>query len=412
MCKIIAQLSQSDTKDMRELLHSLEKAASLPGVDLRLTGEIYGQLHMKTRELGLDPNDTTAKELYRSLNNLAELHDSFLAKRLGVSDSNNVSEILHAVVDAVDALKVPRQAWVLKQLTIKKMLKNNPPKNLMKSLRYRSLDSMIKREPAAQLLTIARYSESPAWNNRLVQQYKNLTPNDFEQKDVSVVYLDELKWSEAVKNIALSRHSNIFYMSETGQILLTPLPLRNTKGLTLSMVLMVLHSIGEIRTQSSYLKFNQLHPEFSDKLYESITKPYESNIHIAGQSIPWKLIHKYYGSSQRLLHPEVFEPHVQPEDLTYRKAEMYLYKFEPALNFWHNLDYVGLPFSGNPVSFNIMDVSLNLLNNVSFEGRFNYHLRDAVWNEVLIRYVGQRHLERRIIEHLEDQVLDLTMSEW
>lgn len=282
----------------------------------------------------------------------------------------------------------------------------------MKSLKYRSVDSMLKRESASQLLTIARYSEPPIWNKRILQYYKSFTPGDFEQRNVAVVYLDELKWSEAVKGIAQERHSNIFFTPETGHIFLTPLPLRNAKGLTLATVLMVMQSIGEIRAQSSYLKFNQLHANFSEKLYSSIVEPEKNHIKISGQSIAWNLVHKYYGGSQRLLHPEVFEPHIQPEDLEYRKAEMYLYKFEPALNFWRNLDYVGLPNSGAPVSLNIMDVCLNLLNKVPFESRYNYHLRDAVWNEVLIRYVGQRQLERRLIAGLEDQIVSMMSSEW
>ena len=107
-----------------------------------------------------------------------------------------------------------------------------------------------------------------------------------------------------------------------------------------------------------------------------------------------------------MLHPEVFEPHVQPEDLWYRKAESLLYRIEPALYFWHNLDYIGLPRTDGPISFNLLDVLFNLAGNVPYESRVSYHLRDSVWNEILIRYMSQRSLERQLLTHLDEQTMD------
>ncbi len=412
MCRILAQLTRSDPDTMRAILQRLENSAALPGIDVRMTGEIYGQLHMKTRELGLDPNDTTPRELYLALNNLAELHNSFLAKRLGLDESSNITQILQGVVMAVDELNIPRRAWVLKSTSIKRLLKSNPPKHLMKSLNYRSLDSMLKREPANQLLIMAKFCENEAWNHRLLDGYKKLDSRDFENKEITVAYLDELKWSRAVKEISYARHSNIFYTSEVGQIILTPLPIRNTKGLTLASMLTVLHAIGEIRANSSYLKFHQLHTKFSDKFYGLMSNSSDAYIKIAGQLVHWKIIHRHYGENQKLIHPEVFEPHIQPEDLAHRKAEGYLYRFEPALHFWHNLDYVGLPNSGDPISFNLMDVVLNLTNDIPYDNRLSYHLTDATWNEILLRYIGRRQIERRVLEQLEDQSQTGGVADW
>ncbi len=405
MCKLIAELVGADKQIVSEVVRRLELASGQPGIDVRLTGEIYGQMHMKMRELGLDPSDTTAKELYQGLLGLADLHDQFLARRLGVVDRTNAEEVLSAVAMVINRLHMPRQAWVIKGSVIKKLLKANPPKQLMQTLHYRSIESMLKREPARLLLTMARHIEQDKWQQRYSQACSRLQSGDFEQHNIEVTYLDELKWSAVIQAVAPIFHTNSFYCVESGSIFITPLPARGKHGLTLATLMITLHYINEIRTQSTYLKFYQPMPGFGQKVEAVVKKSSTDHILLAGQAIQWRIVHKYYGTSTRLLHPEVFEPHVQPEDLAYRKAEQILYRLEPALHFWHNLDYVGVSHNNHPISFNLMDMVLNLLNDIPYEKRLNYHMRDALWNELLIRYVGQRSLERQLLQHLNDQTL-------
>ncbi len=405
VCKLIAELVGADKQIVSEVVHRLERASGAPGIDIRLTGEIYGRLHMKVRELGLDPNDTTANELYRSLLSLADLHDQFLAKRFGIQDCTNADEVISTVVGIINKLHMPRHAWVIKGSTIKKLLKATPPKQLMHDLRYRSLESMLKREPARLLLNIARHIESEKWHEKFDAQCAKLSPTDFEQRDIEVQYLDALKWSAIVQDIAAKRHTNIFYSPEAGNVVITPLPSRGAHGLTLATFMMVLHNINEIRTHSTYLKFHQLMPGFGQKIRDITTSQQSAHVHMAGQPVHWRIVHRYYGTTTRILHPEVFEPHIQPEDMAYRKAEHVLYRFEPALHFWHDLDYIGVSHPSGAISFNLMDVVLNLLNNVPYEQRLNYHLRDSLWNELLVRYVGQRSLERQLLQHLDEQTI-------
>lgn len=405
MCKLIADLVGADKQIVSEVVHRFERSSGEPGVDIRLTGEIYGRLHMKVRELGLDPNDTTARELYHSLISLADLHDQFIAKRFGIEDRTNTDQVLSSVVSIINRMHLPHHAWVIKGSVLKKLLKAVPPKKLMHDLHYRSLDSMLKREPARLLLNMARHVEPDTWQQRFDARLEHLMPSDFEQKDIDVVYLDELKWSAAIEEVSLSRHTNIFYSPEAGNILVTPLPKRGKHGMTLASTIMILHYINEIRTHSTYLKFHQLMPGFGKKIRDITSKQGVHHAVMAGQPLHWRIVHKYYGTTKRVLHPEVFEPHVQPEDLAYRKAEDVLYRIEPALHFWKDLDYVGVNHPSGPISFNLMDVVLNLFNDVPYDQRINYHMRDALWNELLIRYVGQRSLERQLLQHLDAQTM-------
>ena len=46
---------------------------------------------------------------------------------------------------------------------------------------------------------------------------------------------------------------------------------------------------------------------------------------MAGSHVHWRVIQRYFGKLENEYHPEIFEPHVQPEDLHWRKAEEALY---------------------------------------------------------------------------------------
>ncbi len=79
-----------------------------PGTDIRMSGEIYSKIHMKTRELGLDSKDTTPQELYQSLLNLTVLHDKFLAQRIGIKELHDASNVLPTVVRYINRIHTPQ----------------------------------------------------------------------------------------------------------------------------------------------------------------------------------------------------------------------------------------------------------------------------------------------------------------
>ncbi|HSX46664.1 MAG TPA: hypothetical protein VLF87_01590 [Patescibacteria group bacterium] len=410
MCKLLAELVGTDRQVMREMIVRLEHSSGDPGVDLRLSGEIYGALHMKVRALGLDPNDTTPKELYLALQNLASLHDGFLASRLGIENKTDAAEILSVVTATVQRMHIPKQCWSLKAVAAKRLLQKAPPKTLMKALNYRSVDSMLKREPAEVLLTVARHLESATWQKHFIQHYKKLHSSDFETKPVIIASLNGKRWLALGENYAQIHHSNILHNPEAGCVVVMPLP-QALPGLTLVSLLLILHYITEIRMHSTYFKFHHLRPDFSDKMITMLTHPEATHGRIAGQPVHWRVIHRYYGSAATHNHPEIFQPHIQPEDMAYRKAEHILYHLEPALHFWHQTDCVGLPQEGGPsVSFNLMDVAINLLNGLSYERRVDYHVREAVWNELFSRYLGQQALERELTQRLDDEILSASFA--
>lgn len=402
MCKLIAELSGTDKQIVKEMLSRLESHSANPGIDIRLTGEIYGKLHMKIRQLGLDPRDTTPRELYQSLINLADLHDQFLAKRLGIASRDDPVEVANVVSKFSNRIRLPKHSWALKHTTIKRLLKDHPPKTVMKLLRYRSVESMLKREPVSMLLTVARHIEPAQWQNRFVQNYKTIKSNDFEVREIEIEHLQDRRWDQIGDIFSSTRRSNIIHSPEAGAIAILPLKVKELKGLTLTSLLLVLHYINEIRVFSTYCKFRHMQPSFGKQLTERFMGGKQEYVTIASQSVHWKVVHRYYGSKERKNHPEIFEPHVQPEDLSYRRAEEILYGLEPALHFWHDIDYVGLPEPDGAISFNLTDAAMNLINNIPFERRASYHMQASIWNELYFRYLGQNVFEQQVLSQLDE----------
>src|SRR5690606_34028482 len=89
----------------------------------------------------------------------------------------------------------------------------------------------------------------------------------------------------------------------------------------------------------------------------SLSEPYTS-AQLAGQPVPWRMIQRYYARFADAYHPEIFEPHVQPEDMGWTSGEELLASLDPGLDFWQGTAYLGLLHEGAIVSMSALDVAL------------------------------------------------------
>jgi hypothetical protein len=127
---------------------------------------------------------------------------------------------------------------------------------------------------------------------------------------------------------------------------------------------------------------------------------------MAGQYIHWRVIQRYFGKLKDESHLEAFEPHVQPEDLHWRRAEDLLYQIDPELGFWKDRDYVGFNTpEGTPVALNLIDVSLAYSNQETYETRYVYHFRESLWNELFATYMSFPNLEHQILQQLDNDMV-------
>jgi hypothetical protein len=193
-----------------------------------------------------------------------------------------------------------------------------------------------------------------------------------------------------------------------------PVKLARLPGITITAMPLLLHYINEIKLYSAFFKLQQVHHNFGEIIVETLLADPTAAAVMAGQNVHWRVIQRYFGKLENEYHPEIFEPHVQPEDLHWRKAEESLYIIDPELEFWRDMDYVGLMHDNRPTAFNLMDVSVGYCNNTPYEQRVIYHFRESLWNEIFIRYMGHKNLEDQVLKQLDNDLIkpeDLTVED-
>ncbi|HEX3568271.1 MAG TPA: hypothetical protein VHT70_01175 [Candidatus Saccharimonadales bacterium] len=386
-------------------IQELERASGHSNTDIRLSTEVVQRTREKVRQLGLDPHDTTGPELYRALQVRLEQDEANLREALGVTAEAAPDDVLGHLQQFAQKHEAPKSCFALKASVAKRMLKKMPPKKAMKQLGYRSVDSMLKHEPVSHIYAAAFISEPAHWQRHYYEQYKQLRPNDFEMREIAVVYPRSKRWEALTAQFVDTMKHNVLCHKELGTIVLLPHE-HAVPGLAITTFLLVMNLMNEIRAYSSFAKLQQVKPHFGDIVRDAtLSDPYTS-AKLAGQPVPWRIIQKYYGRFQHAYHPDVFEPHVQPEDLQWYHPEDILANIKPTLAFWQDTQPLALLHEGQPVSLNALDVALGYCNQLSFADRVIHFVRENLWHELMLRYLNQENLESAVQWQLSQELVD------
>jgi hypothetical protein len=159
------------------------------------------------------------------------------------------------------------------------------------------------------------------------------------------------------------------------------------------------HDIDEIRIYSAFGKLQQMKPNFGEIMLKALFDHDHHAATLGEQPVPWRVVHRHYATSPHF--PQVFDPHVQAEDVMWRHAGQVLANYVPDMLFWHDTDHVGYLHEGKPVSYNLMDVAVNYCNRLHFNDRVTHNLQAALWNELLRRYVSQEAIEQAVLAQLD-----------
>ncbi|MCA9308824.1 hypothetical protein KC973_00450 [Candidatus Saccharibacteria bacterium] len=407
MSKLLRDLLDATEPTFSLSLKKLENLSNHHNVDNSLSAEIIEKAQAALRGLGLDPRDTTDRELYHALEGKVRDHNIHLASSLGTDDSAPVKDIVPHLVKAVEESEVPKQCWVLKKSVAKDLLRQMHPKKMMKSLGYRSIESMFKNENFSEIYAGLRFSEGADWltvYNELFQ--KSVTPSDFERRQIEIVVMNHDKWADMAEGFVKKKLHNVTHTKELGVIIIVPMKQTHMKGLTLKTLPLLFHYINEIRLYSAYFKLKSTAPHFGKTITDTLIADVAPGAVIAGHNIHWRVIQRYLGRHKEHREAEAFEPHVQPEDLHWRKAEDSLFKLDNELKFWQDMDYVGrIADDGDPVAFNLFDVSFAFSNEETYAKRYFYHMRESLWNEIFIRYMGVETLREQILQQLDNDMI-------
>lgn len=215
MSRRIANLLNETEQQVTKLIRELEAKNGYPSHDVRHLAENIQKIRLKMADLGLDPDDTTAQELYQAL--MVRFNDDSrkFEDYFGLGGASLQQRSTSAVKLVAENIDLPIH-WALKTLAAKQALAANPPKKLMKYLGYRSVASMLKRENIHELFLAAAEVESKSWQKKLAQYISGLDQMAFEMRPVKIITLSEDRWGQIdPKNYAV-------YESLTGAASLWP----------------------------------------------------------------------------------------------------------------------------------------------------------------------------------------------
>lgn len=404
MTRYLSQSLGAPEPQFGHSIEELERASGRPSADIRLSSEVMQRARSKMAELGLDPSDTTGPELYNALHERLRQDEDKVRDALGLTAEATANNILSGVHKFLQRQDLPQRCFALKHSVGKRFLKKRPPKLAMKALGYRSIDSLLKHEPLPQILALALLCESDSWRRSFRASYATLQPIDFEVRDIAVLFPNSQRWVKASANhVAEARH-NIMHFKELGAVVMLPLE-EAVDGLAIASMLLVLHYMNDIRAYSSYLKLQQVRSDFGEIIRSTVdAEPYTS-AYMVGQPVPWRMIQQFYGRFKDAYHPDVFEPHVQPEDLAWHHAEDTLAKAVPELKFWQDTQHVCALHEGQPISMNMLDVALSFCNRLHFTDRIVHFVRDRLWHELMMRYLNQENLEAAVSRQLSNELV-------
>ncbi len=400
----LADFLQAKEPLLDHTLADLEQRTGSRGVDVSLTAEILGKAIQAQQTLGLDLN-CSGTDLYAALTHLIKQHDAHLAHAIGGTDPDDVAQMLPLVVKRVEQIKMPRDGYFIKEQVAEQMLTKTPPLAIMARLGYDNVRSMLARENIYELFLALRFGEDSAWLNRFDQHYHTLTSSDFVERPIRLVPFDAAKWGDIAVPFIEHKLHNITNSKEMGAIALMPMSIKRMPGITLKAFPLILHYYNEIRLYSAFFKLMRTKQNFGEIIATTlIADPPQVKV-VTGRNIHWRVIQRYFGKLKNEHHPEIFEPHVQPEDLHWRHAEHILYEVDPELGFWRDMDYVAVMKHGQPVTLNLMDVSLSYSNQLPYAQRYLYHFRESLWNEIFARYLGQKTLQEQVLVKLDNDMI-------
>ncbi|HSX01654.1 MAG TPA: hypothetical protein VLF67_05430 [Candidatus Saccharimonas sp.] len=385
-------------------LHQLEQDSGRHGIDIKLAAEIAERAASRLRTLEL-PGDASGPDIYAALLGLVKDHDRHLAHAIGGRDPEDIAEMIPLIVKAAQSAPLPKDGWFLKESKARQMLQSQPPEAVMDALGYHLVSQLLDKEDIFELFLALRFVESPDWLNAFDERYHDLTPDDFEARTIRVVPFAAAKWGNIAEHFIAKKRHNITHSKEMGAIAVMPMTAQRMPGITMKVLPLLCHYFNEIRLYSSFFKLMRTKHNFGAIISDTlIADPAHVSLTNHGQ-IHWRVIQRYFGKLTNETHPEIFEPHVQPEDLHWRRAEEVLYDIDPELEFWRELDYVAVLRDNQPVTFNLMDISLSYSNGISYDERYLYHFREALWNEVFARYMGEKVLEEQLLVKLDNAVI-------
>jgi len=369
----------------------------------------------------LDCYNCKAEDIFKFLIKKIQHDDKILCdlfkKPDGISNKG-----LKTLFDFAIKLANIKPLFVLKKEKAEEILRKNPPPNIIKALKYKGVDELLKKEDLIEIFCALRFVESNKWMHKTFDKtYKNLNPKDFEKRKPDIRVLS-IKWLKIAESFIEKKYHNISHLKELGVIFIIPLKI-DAPGETLRLFSLILHYSHELDFYSKlFERVAKMVPlndkaKFGKKLISLLKGEVLKKLPRAkSRGINWMIIQQYLAKHDEN-DSRLFIPHVNPEAIHWKKAEEDIAKLGEKykhidLEFWMELDWVGNFFGEKDngdklISFDLVDLTMSLIKNHE-QVKYLYHHQEALWNKIFREYMGNENLEKLMIENFNKGYISLS----
>lgn len=406
MSTYLAKLLSTETKSFKKFIEDVEFATGCNKNDLKLSSDIKIATNHKIRSLGLNPEDTTAPELYHCLNNLLKLHDQFIVKKFNISYEDPISAAITKITKDFNQSINGQNVLCIKSNVLKRILTKNKPTKTTGLVGYRSFDSMLKNEDPKTLLTLAYYIEDEKWRVNYFDQIKNLSTNDFEYKSVKFVILDNRKFKRIAKEIAEINKHNVISVENTGQILVVPLDSNLLPGFCILTYAHIITQLKSIVRFSAFIQNQRFNSNFGENIARLLKDSDAVNFYISKYNFSWDSI------STPSLSTELTSDDTNDDMLSQQnfnntdQLDQILIKLEPALSFWSDCDNLGYFKNDTVISFNLLDVCYNFYNQLSVSSNSHIFMETAINKSLVGKYLDSKVTNEQILKQISETSQD------
>ena len=356
-----------------------------------------------------DSPDVVRAALIQRLGNF----DTHLVKLLGPSDMR----------EAVLQVFTPPRGMFLKHDRVAHLLERYPPDTLLEHFGYANVAELVQKEGFAPVMSALRFTQSEEWMHHFFHVgYRDLTPDDFEERDVELIMLDP-KWRTIAEQFVAKKYHNISHLKELGIIFVIPVE-HLVPGDTLRQFTLLLHYLHEVPFYANLFRQRMGSPNFASDIASLLRGDVPPGPLPDSGKISWRVVQRYL-AKDNAMDFRLFEPHVSPEADHWWHAEEDLARTSRTLGhdtgtldlgWWTGLDFVGEVFSNGTdelVSFDLIDILMSLTLPASPAGGpeqrvFLYHQQEALWNKIFIEYMGLDRMEELMQQHIIDGFITLT----
>ncbi len=401
MSRQLAAFLEVPSLSFQQAIQNLESLARHPNADIRLASRVMNAYQGQVSALHLDKRDSTGPEVYHALRIRLDKDEATIRRHLQIRpDTSDVSVYVRSALNVTGE----RPGYGLKPSSLKRLIREVPPKRLMKLLSYRSLDSMLKHESTATLVAAAQLYESATWRKRWQSLYSRLGAHDFEARELAVDTPNTERW-QTFSNVVVGMHGRyVIDLKDAATVVVFPLPAQAPRYAGLLTIVLLTHALNNVQSAGTYLKLHQMQPDFGRLALSVTTGTPELRVASLQSPLSWHNLQRYVAQKASVEFASTFEPLVSSAELVWDDVEDILMRIEPSLEFWKHGRVAGWLDEGKVVSCNISDTLIGHINGIDYAERSTKYFKEALRSDLMLSYLAHGALDKKIFGDMRGQL--------